>query len=82
MLRHILHDAGNPALMSDKLIKLLSEQCSGDPRAMMKTGRNLLLAAYRQDKDILDEGLYYDVIQNRLGMAQSPKGRRQNRERT
>lgn len=81
MLRHILLDAGNPALMSDKLIKLLSEQCSGDPRTLMKTGRNLLLAAYSQDKDILDEGLYYDVIQSRLGKAKAPKGRRQSRER-
>ena len=81
MLRHILLDAGNPSLMSDKLILLLSEQCSGDPRTLMKTGRNLLLAAYRQDKDLLDESLYYDVIQNRLNKPRKPKTRRQSNER-
>lgn len=82
MLRHILQDAGNPSLMSDKLIKILSEQCSGDPRAIMKTGRNLLLAAYMLDKDILDEALYYNEIQSRLGKPGQPKTRRQSREQT
>ena len=73
MLRHILDSAGNSALMSDDLITLLADQSCGNPRTMMQTGLDLLMAGAVQERDILDESLYYDICQDRLGKPGTPR---------
>lgn len=67
MLTHLLQAAGNPGLVSDGLVTLLSEHCCGCPRTMLQTADDLLVAAAQQERNQLDEGLYYEVFQEKLG---------------
>jgi len=73
MLEHILEKSGNSNLMTDSLIKLLSEHSCGNPRTMMQEAADLLLAAAQQEKEILDESLFYDVCHRRLGKPGKPR---------
>jgi len=67
LLRYTVDAAGNPGLVSEGLICLLAEQSCGNPRIMMQLGHDLLLAGAMQERDVLDEALYYDLFQERLG---------------
>lgn len=60
-LRHAMESAGNPRLMTDGLLKTLSEQAAGNYRVLMGTARLVLTAAAEREADKLDEKLYLEV---------------------
>lgn len=78
LLRYVLDAAGNPGLMTDALIALLAQQSCGNPRTMMQTAMELLFVAGEKNQDLLDESLYYDVYQSRLGKPAKPRGARRD----
>jgi len=76
MLHHLLEECGNISLMTSGLISILSDYSGGNPRKMMDAANELLMAAAEQKKVCLDESLYYDVFQEKLGKPRL-KGRNQ-----
>jgi hypothetical protein len=56
-----MESAGNPRLMTDGLLKTLSEQAAGNYRVLMGTARLVLTAAAEREADKLDEKLYLEV---------------------
>jgi general secretion pathway protein A len=72
MLHHLLEECGNTGLMTSGLISMLSEHSLGNPRLMMHMADELLVAAAERNKSCLDDGLYYDVFQEKLGKS-TPK---------
>lgn len=75
MLRQLLAKAGNSDLMTDALVTLIAEHSCGNPRTMMQIGSELLLNAAAGERNVLDESLYYDVYQERLGKPTKPQGK-------
>jgi type II secretory pathway predicted ATPase ExeA len=73
MLHHLLEECGNTGLMTNGLISLLSEHSLGNPRLMMHMADELLVAAAERNKSCLDDGLYYDVFQEKLGKSASKR---------
>jgi len=61
LLDHLLDRAGAPALLTDGLRDVLVRQCLGNPRVLCNTAHTLLVAAYRKEQAVLDEGLYLEV---------------------
>jgi len=76
MLHHLLEECGNTSLMSGGLISILADHSCGNPRKMMDAANELLTTAAEQKKSSLDESLYFDVFQEKLGKPRSPEGRR------
>ena len=68
-LQHLLNAAGNPKLLSPALLQTLSEHAAGNLRLLINLGNDLLQAALRQERDLLDEKLYFEVF------ASEPKPR-------
>lgn len=62
LLDHLLDRAGAPALCSPGLRDVLVDHAGGNPRVLCNTAAELLDAAARREKPILDEALFLDVF--------------------
>lgn len=61
-LNHLLKAAGNPKLFSPSLIQTLCEHAAGNLRLLMNLANDLLLAACQQEREVIDEKLYFEVF--------------------
>lgn len=61
-LNHLLKAAGNPKLLSSSLIQTLCEHASGNLRLLMNMANDLLVAASQQEREVIDEKLYFEVF--------------------
>jgi type II secretory pathway predicted ATPase ExeA len=61
-LTHLLKNAGNPKLMSPQLLQTLCEHAAGNLRLLMNMANDLLAAACQQERELLDEKLYFEVF--------------------
>lgn len=61
-LNHLLRMAGNPKLMTPGLLQALCEHAAGNLRLLMNMANDLLAAAVHQERDQLDEKLYFEVF--------------------
>ena len=61
-LRHVLQAAGNPKLLSPSLLQTLCEHAAGNLRLLMNMANDLLVAASQQEREVLDEKLYFEVF--------------------
>jgi type II secretory pathway predicted ATPase ExeA len=61
-INHLLKAAGNPTLLSASLIQTLCEHAAGNLRLLMNLANDLLVAASQQEREILDEKLYFEVF--------------------
>lgn len=61
-LSHLLEQAGNPKLLSAPLAQTLCEHAAGNLRLLMNLANDLLSAALRQEREQLDEKLYFEVF--------------------
>jgi hypothetical protein len=61
-LNHLLKAAGNPKLLSAPLSQTLCEHAAGNLRLLMNLANDLLAAALHQERDTLDEKLYFEVF--------------------
>lgn len=61
-LNHLLKAAGNPKLFSPSLIQTLCEHAAGNLRLLMNLANDLLVAACQQEREIIDEKLYFEVF--------------------
>ena len=73
LLDHLLDEAGNPALMTAALKTTLVQHAAGNPRSMTVMGDLLLAAAIEQNREILDEHLFIEVV------GEAPASRRTRR---
>lgn len=74
VLRHLLAKAGNPHLMSEKLMTTLCEHSAGNLRVLANTASELLAESVHRDVKELDEKLYLEVF-NKSPTLERPKGR-------
>ena len=61
-LTHLLKGAGNPKLMSPQLLQTLCEHAAGNLRLLMNMANDLLAAAAHQEREVIDEKLYFEVF--------------------
>jgi len=61
-LNHLLKAAGNPLLLSPGLAQTLCEHAAGNLRLLMNMANELLAAACQQERERLDEKLYFEVF--------------------
>jgi type II secretory pathway predicted ATPase ExeA len=61
-LTHLLKSAGNPKLMSAPLLQTLCEHAAGNLRLLMNMANDLLAAACQQEREVIDEKLYFEVF--------------------
>lgn len=61
-LNHLLKAAGNPKLFSPSLIQTLCEHAAGNLRLLMNMANDLLVAACQQEREVIDEKLYFEVF--------------------
>ena len=61
-LTHLLKGAGNPKLMSAPLLQTLCEHAAGNLRLLMNMANDLLAAACQQEREQIDEKLYFEVF--------------------
>lgn len=61
-LLHLLKAAGNPRLMTASLLQTLCEHAAGNLRLLMNMANELLAAASHQEREHLDEKLYFEVF--------------------
>ena len=61
-LNHLLKAAGNPKLLSPSLIQTLCEHAAGNLRLLMNMANDLLVAASQQEREVIDEKLYFEVF--------------------
>jgi type II secretory pathway predicted ATPase ExeA len=61
-LNHLLKAAGNPKLLSPSLIQTLCEHAAGNLRVLMNLANELLVAASQQEREVIDEKLYFEVF--------------------
>ena len=61
-LNHLLKAAGNPKLLSTSLMQTLCEHASGNLRLLMNMANDLLVAASQQEREVIDEKLYFEVF--------------------
>jgi type II secretory pathway predicted ATPase ExeA len=61
-LTHVLQGAGNPKLMSPQLLQTLCEHAAGNLRLLMNLANDLLAAACQQERELIDEKLYFEVF--------------------
>ncbi|MBI1993157.1 MAG: ATP-binding protein [Deltaproteobacteria bacterium] len=71
-LDHLLKAAGNPRLMSVPLLQTLCEHAAGNLRLLMNMAHDLLTAAARQEREQLDEKLFFEVF----ALDPKPAGKR------
>jgi len=61
-LRHVMESAGNGRLMTDELVKTLSEHSAGNHRVLMATASELLVRGAEKEVEKLDEKLFLTVF--------------------
>lgn len=61
-LDHMLDRAGNPGLLTAPLKATLVEHAAGNPRVLCTLGAELLEAALRRGRPVLDEALFLDLF--------------------
>jgi type II secretory pathway predicted ATPase ExeA len=61
-LGHLLKAAGNPRLLTPGLLQALCDHAAGNLRLLMNLGQDLLAAACQQERESLDEKLFFDVF--------------------
>jgi type II secretory pathway predicted ATPase ExeA len=61
-LHHLLKAAGNPKLLSPSLIQTLCEHAAGNLRLLMNLANDLLAAACQQERELIDEKLFFEVF--------------------
>jgi type II secretory pathway predicted ATPase ExeA len=61
-LNHLLKSAGNPKLLSPPLLQTLCEHATGNLRLLMHLAHDLLAAAAQQERDTIDEKLFFEVF--------------------
>jgi type II secretory pathway predicted ATPase ExeA len=61
-LNHLLKTAGNPRLLTAPLMATLCEHAAGNLRLLMNMAGELLAAACQQEREIIDEKLYFQVF--------------------
>jgi type II secretory pathway predicted ATPase ExeA len=61
-LNHLLKAAGNPRLLTATLIQTLCEHATGNLRLLMNMANDLLAAACHQEREQIDEKLYFEVF--------------------
>jgi type II secretory pathway predicted ATPase ExeA len=61
-LNHLLKAAGNPKLLSGSLIQTLCEHAAGNLRLLMNLSNDLLAAACQQEREVIDEKLFFEVF--------------------
>jgi general secretion pathway protein A len=61
-LSHLLKAAGNPKLLSPSLIQTLCEHATGNLRLLMNMANDLLVVASQQEREVLDEKLFFEVF--------------------
>jgi type II secretory pathway predicted ATPase ExeA len=61
-LNHLLKSAGNPKLLTASLTQTLCEHAAGNLRLLMNMANDLLAAACHQDREQIDEKLYFEVF--------------------
>lgn len=61
-LQHRLHAAGNPKLLTPSLMQTLCEHAAGNLRLLLNMAHDLLVAASQQEREVLDEKLYFEVF--------------------
>jgi len=61
-LTHLLKAAGNPTILSSALGKTLCEHALGNPRLLMNMANDLLAAALHQEREQIDEKLFFEVF--------------------
>lgn len=59
---HLLKMAGNPKLMSPSLLQTLCEHAAGNLRLLMNMANDLLAAALQQEREQIDEKLFFEVF--------------------
>ena len=61
-LTHVLKCAGNPKLMNLALLQTLCEHAAGNLRLLMNMANDLLAAALEQEREQIDEKLFFEVF--------------------
>lgn len=61
-LDHLCAAAGNSKLMAPSLVRTLCEHAAGNLRLLMNMANDLLLHACREEREIIDEALYFEVF--------------------
>lgn len=61
-LTQLLQAAGNPRLLTPALLTTLCEHAAGNLRLLMNLANDLLAAACQQERELLDEKLYFEVF--------------------
>ena len=61
-LNHLLKAAGNPRLLTASLIATLCEHAAGNLRLLMNMANDLLATASHQEREQIDEKLYFEVF--------------------
>ena len=61
-LDHLIAAAGNPQLLTAPLAQTLCEHAAGNLRLLINLGHDLLTAALRDERETLDETLYFEVF--------------------
>jgi general secretion pathway protein A len=61
-LNHLLKMAGNPKLMNPSLLQTLCEHAAGNLRLLMNMANDLLAAALHQEREQIDEKLFFEVF--------------------
>lgn len=61
-LNHLIKAAGNPKLLSPSLIQTLCEHAAGNLRLLMNMANDLLVAACQQERELIDEKLFFEVF--------------------
>jgi type II secretory pathway predicted ATPase ExeA len=61
-LNHLLKAAGNPRLLTPSLIQTLCEHAAGNLRLLMNMANDLLAAASHQERELIDEKLFFEVF--------------------
>jgi type II secretory pathway predicted ATPase ExeA len=61
-LNHLIKAAGNPRLLTPSLLQTLCEHAAGNLRLLMNMANDLLAAASHQEREQIDEKLYFEVF--------------------
>ena len=61
-VNHLLKTAGNSKLMSHSLLQTLCEHAAGNLRLLMNMANDLLAAALEQEREQIDEKLFFEVF--------------------
>ena len=61
-LNHLLKASGNPRLLTASLLATLCEHAAGNLRLLMNMANDLLAAACQQEREQIDEKLYFEVF--------------------